>query len=249
MIVANERDKSKSELITFFESVSPKDRPSLGLMGGWAVTAILENRKVAHIGSRDIDIFFNPQQIEYESVAALIQNRRFHQHSTFRWIKYYSVESGDELSEAEAAKLPQFNLVNIFLDVAAPVNLDNVLYEPLLSQVFAGKSEFCKISDFSVLMPDPEIMAMIKIRSTTERTDSFKREKDLADLLMLTRHINALWKMEGGIRISLRDEIRTPSLEVLKASITKYQVDGTLRNACDAIGLEINAGLALLRML
>jgi hypothetical protein len=249
MIDANERDKSKSELIAFFESVPSRDRQSLGLMGGWAVNSLLENRGISHIGSRDIDIFFDPQQIKYESVVTLIKNRRFIEHSTFRWIKYFSVESQEELSEQEATKLSQFNLVNIFLDLAAPANLEHVLYEPLLGQVFSGKNEYWKISNLAILMPDPEIMVMTKIKSTTERTESFKREKDLADLLMLLRNVNSLWKMGNGARISLRDDLRESSLDVLKASITKYQVDGTLSNACNAIGLSIEAALAILQVL
>lgn len=249
MIDPKERDESKSELIAFFESVPSKDRQSFGLMGGWAVNSLLENRGISHIGSRDIDIFFDPQQIQYESVVALIRNRRFVEHSTFRWVKYFSAESGKELSELEAAKLDQFNLVNIFLDLAAPANLEHVLYEPLLRQVFTGKSEYWNISNLGILMPDPEIMVMIKIKSTTERTDSFKREKDLADLLMMLRNVDSLWKMDNGVRISLREDLRGSSLDVLKASITKYQVDGTLSNACNAIGLDINAALAILRIL
>jgi len=247
MIVANERDTSRSELTAFFESVPLNNRNSIGLMGGWAVNALLENRGIQHIGSRDIDIFFNPQQIQYQSVITLIQNRRFREHSTFRWVKYFSVQSGNELSEAEAANVPQFDLLNIFIDVAAPANLDHVLCEPLLSQVFAGKNEFYTTPNLRILIPDPEIMAMIKIKSATERVDSFKREKDIADLLMLVRNINALWQLNNGVRVSLRTSLRTPSLDVLKASIARFQLDGTLRNACDAIGLEINAAISILR--
>jgi hypothetical protein len=249
MIADKEQDISKSEMIQFFRSVPNKHKQSLGLMGGWAVNLLLQSRGVTHIGSRDIDIFFDPKQIDYESIATLIKDRRFLPHSTFRWIKYFHAESGKELSQTEATSVEQFNLVYIYLDLAAPAQLDHVLNEPLLTEVFAGKSEYCKIQNLDIMMPSIEIMTMIKIKSTPERTDSFKREKDLTDLLAMLRNVNSMWIIRNGVRIALQDHLRTEHVNFLKTSIKKYEVDGTLSNACYPIGININAALDILRTL
>jgi len=249
MILDKERDFSKSEMIAFFQSVPDHRRQSLGLMGGWAVNFLLENRGISHIGSRDIDVFFDPEKIPQKSVVELIQNRGFHPHSTFRWVKFFHWESGSEISETEAAKVEQYNLIRVFLDLAAPANLNHVLYEPVLSEVFVGNTEYWKSSSYNILMPGITTMVKIKIKSTPERIESFKREKDLADLLALLRNENGLWIMRNGNRIALRDDLRDSHTNVLKGLIKQYQVDGTLINACRSVGIDFNAALDILQTL
>ena len=135
MITDKERDKSKSEMLAFFQSVPANKRSLLGLMGGWAVNFLLETRGVRHIGSRDIDIFFDSHRMTQKSAVELIESRGFSPQSTFRWVKFFEWDSEKQISETEAQKLDQHNLVRIFLDLASPVNLDHTFGEQLLSEV------------------------------------------------------------------------------------------------------------------
>ena len=249
MIEVKERDMSKSEMTAFFEAVPANRRQSLGLMGGWAVDFLLSKRGVSHIGSRDIDIFFDPQKMTQEFVVKLIETRGFHPHSTFRWVKFFHWESGKELTENETAKVEQYNLVRVFLDLAAPATLDHVLYEPLLSEVFKGDDEYWAASGYNILMPSIGVMVRIKVKSTPERTENFKREKDLADLLAMLRNENSLWKMRDGNRIALQDDLKDTYVDLLKTAIKQYQVDGTLMNACREIGMNFDAALKILQTL
>jgi len=249
MIEVKERDISKSEMTAFFEAIPDNNRQSLGLMGGWAVDFLLNKRGVSHIGSRDIDIFFDPQKMTQDLVVKLIETRGFRPHSTFRWVKFFHWESGKELTESETAKVELHNLIRIFLDLAAPARLDHVLYEPLLNEVFKGNGEYWEASDYDILMPSIRVMVKIKIKSTPERIEKFKKEKDLADLLGMLRNENTLWKMRDGNRVSLQDDLIDAHVDVLKTAINQYQVDGTLVNACREIGMDFNVALPILQTL
>jgi hypothetical protein len=249
MIEEKESDISKSEMTAFFNSVPDDYRHSLGLMGGWAVDFLLSGRGRTHIGSRDIDIFFDPRRIDQDSVVKLIEDRGFRPHSTFRWIKFFEWESGKELKENETAGVQQYDLVRIFLDLAAPAKLDHVLYEPLLSTVFDGENEHWEVLGRNILMPNIRVMARIKIKSTPERIDSFKREKDLADLLAMLTTENGLWRIQDGKRIALQDDLRDTRVTILKSAVRQYQVDGTLMNACRQIGMNFNGALQILQTL
>jgi hypothetical protein len=250
MIDERERDISKSEMIAFFQSVPPQYKPSLGLMGGWAVNFLLEKRGVSHIGSRDIDIFFDPEKISQQSVVELIKSRGFSPHSTFRWVKFFHWETGKVISEEEAKKLQSYDQVRIFLDLAAPTKLDDhVLLEPLLSEVFLGNNEYWKSSNCNILMPSIRIMVRIKIKSTPERKDGFKRTKDLADLLAMLKSENGLWVISNGRRTALQNDLRDSHVEVLKDATKRYQVDGTLTDSCRGVGITFNEALTILQTL
>lgn len=144
MIADHVRELSEKEVLSFFRSVPPDG--SVGLMGGWAVTYLLKKRRVDHMGSRDIDVFYNPDRIEYASVSDLIRSSGFSPHSTFRWVKYFDARTGKLISEKESKLLQYYDLVIVYLDVAAPSPgeslLGRVLDEALLGEVLAGKGEY-----------------------------------------------------------------------------------------------------------
>ena len=108
MISDETRDRSEQDMISFFRSIPQELEGSFGLMGGWAVTYLLRNRKIDHVGSRDIDIFYDPNRVTYEIVTEMIRRQRFEPHSTFRWIKYVDGRTGREISENESKSLDQF---------------------------------------------------------------------------------------------------------------------------------------------
>lgn len=249
MIKNEERDHSEHEMIEFFRSIPKRYQQSVGLMGGWAVNFLVERRGFSHIGSRDIDIFFDPTRIDYDTVTTLIQDRSFSPHSTFRWVKYFHSETGEELSEAQSKRVEQFSLIRIYLDLAAPAAMDHVLNEPLLQEVFNGKYELLDFSGVKVMIPPIDIMLRIKINSTPNRIDDFKREKDVSDLLGMLQSANDLWKMHDGVRIGLRDDLRDEKLATLKSLISTYQVDGTISKACFEIKMKFNVALSILQKL
>ncbi len=53
---------SERHLYEFFHSLEPSYRESIGLMGGWAAYLLLAKRGIKHLGSRDIDVFYNPKK-------------------------------------------------------------------------------------------------------------------------------------------------------------------------------------------
>ena len=61
-------EKSDELLYEFFHKLEKKEIDKIGLMGGWAVHYTLKNKEVVHIGSRDIDIFFDPAKIKPKAV-------------------------------------------------------------------------------------------------------------------------------------------------------------------------------------
>jgi len=240
MIADHVRELSEKEMLSFFRSIPPDS--SVGLMGGWAVTYLLKKRKVDHIGSRDIDVFYDPDHIKYANISQLIKKSGFSPHSTFRWVKYFDARTGELISEKESKLLQYYDLVIVYVDVAAPTPgeslLGRVLDEPLLSEVFAGKSEHWTLENVRILMPSVDIMVKMKIKSVLGRIDSFKREKDLADLVAMLRNVPELWMMKDGFQNQLRDDLRDSNTFALKERLAAYSRDGTLANAASALNMD-----------
>lgn len=256
MISDETRNKSEQDMISFFRSIPAEFEGSFGLMGGWAVTYLLKNRGFEHPGSRDIDIFYDPGRVSYETVSKMIRGQRFQPHSTFRWIKYIDGRTGKEISEHESKTLEQFNLNTIYLDVAAPSPdesrsvRDHVLDEPLLADVFSGKSECCMYHGARILMPSVDIMVKLKMKSVPERTDGFKREKDLVDLVAMVRNVPELWVTDDkGFQVQLRGDLRDPHMRILKQQLELYSRDGTLTNVANELRVDSELVLGILRRL
>lgn len=96
--------QSEKYLHDWIASLTEEQRKHVGLMGGWAVHLLLEKFGGKHIGSRDIDIFFDPTAITYEEVTEKIKEMGFTPHSTFRLIKYVHRPTGKPLSIEESKK-------------------------------------------------------------------------------------------------------------------------------------------------
>lgn len=249
MISDIDRDISEKEMLDFFRSLPREQASRIGLMGGWAITYLLKMRAVAHIGSRDIDVFFEPRTVSYGLISDLIRDSGFEPYSTFRWAKYFHRESRAPLSLESTKTVESFNLVTIFLDLAAPAPIEHVLCEPLLSRVFDGSAEFWTADGLRILMPDIATMVRIKIKALPERSDSFKREKDMADLLSMLRNIPELWETRDGLQLRLRRELRGSAVDALKKRISTYSADGTISRAVGSIGMSMDVGLQILNRL
>jgi len=95
-------------------------------------------------------------------------------------------------------------------------------------------------------MPSADIMVKMKIKSVLGRVDSFKREKDLADLVAMLRNVPELWIMEGGFQNRLRDDLRDSNTFALKERLAAYSSDGTLVNAANALNVDYDVAFDIL---
>lgn len=251
MIIAPEgSDLSQKQMISFFRSVPSELKKSVGLMGGWAVTYLLENRKIKHMGSCDIDIFYDSASVDYKTMTEFIKHQGFQPHSTFRWVKFYDRRNEKQISEEQSRTVETYNLVTIYLDLAAPDRVHtHVMHEPLLREVFAGKCEIWNSDGDTILMPEIGLMVKIKIKSAPQRVDEFKRQKDLVDLLAMVRNIQSLWLTRDGVIIRLRDDLRDSHLESLKKELPRFRRDGTLKVVANNLNLDSNVVIDILERL
>lgn len=250
MIASDEFNLSEKQMFSFFRSIPKELESSVGLMGGWAVTYLLENRKIKHVGSRDIDIFYDSASVTYETITELIARQRFEPHSTFRWAKFYDRRTGKQIGEDESKTVEQYNLITIYLDLAAPDAIgDHVMHEPLLRDVFAGKCERWYSQGSQILMPEIGIMVKIKIKTVPKRVDNFKRQKDLVDLVAMLKNVQSLWLIKDGVAVHLREDLREAHAFALKKELSRFSRDGTINVVADALGLNSNVVLEILRRL
>lgn len=188
-------------------------------------------------------------------VSELIGHHEFVPHSSFRWAKFFDGRTGKMISENESKRLNQFDLVTIYLNLAAPTPdqnqfvRDHVLDEPLLREVFGGNNEYWRSVDTRILMPNIDTMVKTKTKSVLERVDSFKREKDLVDLVAMVRNVREFWVQEGGFQVQLRSDLRDDHTVELKRRLDLYSRDGTLSNVANLLGMEFNVVLGILRRL
>lgn len=250
IVALEESNLSHAQMVSFFQSLPSELKMSVGLMGGWAVTYLLKKRKVEHIGSRDIDIFFNSDCVDYKKITRIIESQGFQPHSTFRWAKFYDRRNSKQISEEQSRTIEQHNLVIIYLDLAAPDPVDpHVMHEPLLSDIFKDKFELWDIGQNKILMPNVEVMTKMKIKSAPQRVDDFKKQKDLIDLIVILRNDNSLWLTENGVDVRLRDDLRDSYLVTLRDQLPRFQIDGTIRVVADNLGLDSNVVIGMLQRL
>ncbi len=185
-------DKSEEFLVKFFKSLNEVGRKNIGLMGGWAVHHVMESKGFVHLGSRDIDIFFDPATIKPYLLKKKLDEMGFHAHSTFRWVKIFHSESEKELNLEESKKYPLHELSYVYFDIATPQGIENSMPEPILKKVLKKENMLVRIKGISIMVPTPKALVEMKLKSSPSRTDSFKRSKDLADLYALLENCTEL---------------------------------------------------------
>lgn len=239
---------SEKYLYDFFSALNATQRRDIGLMGGWAVQLLLAKLGVKHIGSRDIDIFFNPKKIAFDDLIGMIESRGFRPHSTFRWVKFVQISAGRELTEEESKRVPVFDIATIYFDVASPEKIDSrVMYMPILARVFLEEFETCDFKGLSVLTPTARILVETKLSSSLEREDVFKRAKDVADLFALLNYDNSNWELgKDGNRIRIKGVDRK-LVDGFKVNIEGMIGDGTIINAGNMLKVDAEVIINLLR--
>ncbi|MEK6973493.1 MAG: hypothetical protein AABW72_05665 [archaeon] len=229
-------EKSDEFLYSFFKNLANNEIDKVGLMGGWAVHYTLKNKDIVHMGSRDIDIFFDPAKIRPKAIEEKLKNMGFHPHSTFRWLRIFHSETEKGLGLEESKKHPIYNLSYIYFDIATPVKIGHSMPEPLLKKVFKKEKEHVKIKDIQVMVPSPKIMIEMKLKSIPGRSDAFKRTKDIADLYALLENSPILWVVKNGQRTKTKG-LDKKLAKGFKETLERFKIDGTI--AASATMLKI----------
>lgn len=232
-------EKSEELLYKFFSGLSEKERKQIGLMGGWAVHYLLENKGIEHIGSRDIDIFFDPKTTKPKTISEKLEKMGFAPHSTFRWMKIFHSETKKELSQEESKKHPIYNLSYVYFDTATPTKIKHTMPEPLLKKVLKKENRFVKFKGLQILVPSPKAMVEMKLKSSPQRTDSFKRTKDISDLYALVDAYEELWQTKKGERTKTKG-LNKALLKKFKGTLSKFRIDGTIAGAVNMLNKDQN---------
>jgi hypothetical protein len=177
------------------EVIQHLDEP-VCLIGGWAVYFTVtdnykEETKKDYLGSRDIDLGFQKPATARKAISKLIEMG--FKRISFRYFKEVHAETMKELSTEEAKKTAIHNIFPMYVDLIMSTTYPAMktelgfmpIDEPLLQPVFAGQQK--EITEFNrnVIVPTPEIMVAMKIRSLKGRDKEHKRIKDLCDLTAL----------------------------------------------------------------
>ena len=195
MYARNETELSHRYLLTILDTL----RDDYCLVGGWAVYYLVNERYREangreYLGSRDIDIGAADLDAVRRLDTVLINEMRFEPLS-FRYVKYFSYETGKELSSEIAKTVPIHELIELYIDVLVPSNADRAkeragfvpLDEPVLKKIFQmGKNmHHISILGHQIALPAPEMVISMKLNSVGNRTKGHKRIKDICDITAL----------------------------------------------------------------
>ena len=196
----------------YLEKVFQLIKGNICLLGGWATYHIVnKNFEKAtgrkYIGSRDIDIGFHinknwsEEQLKKSEFAAAIKRIEDigFRSVSFRLIKDFNLETEKELTPTESAKLPQYQIFNLFVDPIVDYIHPKIkpllgfvpIDEPLLSLVFTQK--LCTTSSLfgtNVILPKTHVLLAMKLNSVTNRDQEHKKIKDITDIYALLWHSN-----------------------------------------------------------
>ena len=147
-----------------------------------------------YLGSRDIDLGFPSPEGIIEAEALLVGEMSFAPRS-FRFVKQLHFETGQELSDEAAKRLPLPMIFPLYVDVMLPASGEELRErlgfvppdEPLLARVFDDEdsSTSVDVGTRSVMVPTPDILMVMKFNSVVNRFEDHKRIKDLCDLTAL----------------------------------------------------------------
>src|SRR4030067_3151694 len=195
---STETKTSQNELQTIFRQLKGESC----LLGGWAVYHIVNrNFKKAtgreYVGSRDIDLGFhinkdwNEEQLknsEFSTAIKNIEEMRFRSVS-FRLVKDFNIDTGEELTPEESAKLPLYQIFQLYIDPIVDYIHPKIkslmgfvpIDEPLLSLVFQEK--MCNTQPIfgkNVILPQSHVLLAMKINSAPKRDKEKKLIKDIS---------------------------------------------------------------------
>ncbi len=199
----------------FLEIITERMDFEFCLIGGWAVYHLVQERygrltRRDYLGSRDIDLGFPSPEGIAKVEAMLIDELGFSTRS-FRYVKQLHFETGEELSDEAARRLPLPMIFPLYVDVMLPTSGEKVRGrlgfvppdEPLLKRVFEEEdhSTGVEIGGKRVKVPTPDVLMAMKFNSVVNRFEDHKRVKDMCDLTALALY-------SGMNRVDLVDAVR-----------------------------------------
>lgn len=244
MYEPDETDISRKELVLIQEECKKRNIP-VCVIGGWATYFYVNKNYLKvfgkeYMGSRDIDIFFDPSK--EEEFLSFIKEIGFEKNGLqFRWEKIWNRETKKFISK-DNAKIEQIhNLIYIFLDVFSNKKTEKIYswhdLEPLKNISFDTIDNF--------IVADIDTLIHLKCIALFARDKADKENKDACDLYSLLYYsgkkitstpilINAIEKMlkrqDLLIAISqhvLLDYTRQSIVEVsLKSILNDIKKDG-----------------------
>ena len=183
----------------FLDIITSKLDVEFCLIGGWSVYHLVQERYRRltgreYLGSRDIDLGFpSPEGISI--VEALLIDEMGFSTRSFRYVKQLHFETGEELSDEAARRLPLPMIFPLYVDVMLPSSGEKVREglgfvppdEPLLERVFKEEDSttVVEIGGGLVKVPTPDILMAMKLNAVVNRFEDHKRVKDLCDLTAL----------------------------------------------------------------
>jgi len=177
-----ETDLSRKELTALFKESAGIP---ICLIGGWAsYIYINEKYKRAfgkeYMGSRDIDIFFDPKK--EKEFSDVVKRRGFTKNGFhFRYEKMYDRESKAFVTPEQAKRKQLYNLIYIFLDLFS--NEETKLLGSWWDLEPLKKISFVKIDDFFVA--DIDTLVALKCTAIFARDKTDKENKDACDVYAL----------------------------------------------------------------
>jgi len=182
-----ETDISREQLVLISKECKKRDIPTC-IIGGWAAYFYVnqEYRRAFgkdYMGSRDIDIFFDPKkQKEFSDVVTKLGFEKSGLY--FRYVKFYNRVTKKFITEKETKTEEPFNLIHIFLDLFSNKRTTTINswsdLKPLekISQVL--------IDGFSVA--DIKTLVDLKCIALFDREKADKENKDACDLYALLEY-------------------------------------------------------------
>ncbi len=237
-----ETDLSREELTAIFKESAGIP---ICLIGGWAsYFYVNETYKRAfgkdYMGSRDIDIFFDPKKEKEFSKA--VHKRGFTKNGLrFRYEKIYDRESKTFVTPEEAKRKPLYDLIYIFLDLFS--NEKTELLESWWDLEPLKRTSYFQIHEFFVA--DIDTLIASKCTAIFARDKADKENKDACDLYALVvysdKHIKPTILLQKAIEKILHrsDLLYTIAEHVLLDPSRQSIVEVTLRDKLQEINNQI----------
>jgi hypothetical protein len=193
------------------KSLPREFREPLVVIGGWGVyltvnRSFVDEHGASYLGSKDIDLGFHidgnlsPRELKKTSFARVLEHLDrigYTPSGSYRYCKIIRRSTQQILTEEDAREVPIYDLFYLYVDLLVDhIHPDHntvfkikVLDEPLLARAFDGNL-FQEITyeGYNLLVPTPEVLLAMKLKSLPNRQKDDKLLKDACDIYALLWH-------------------------------------------------------------
>jgi len=216
------------------EVLATIDEPIV-VLGGWAVRFLVndrykENTGRDYLGSRDIDLGFHIisdlENSAFAKALNTLEKDLGFSNQSFRLFKETHSETGEDLTPADAKKLPSHMIFPMYVDLIVdtiPPGFKakfgfSPIDEPLIAPIFADEKNRIVREEFgkTLWLPSAALMLAMKIRSHPARDKEHKRVKDVCDISALL--------LFGSIPDGLGPYLSPADIERFRKTVTRESV-------------------------